>query len=340
MRLQLAVLAALVLPLSSCGGSGSESPSGTTAVAPLTKAQAQEILSSYQTTNNRANMALDAKLLASAETGAQLDMDTAGYKLRRATGQKFVEFTYSKPVFYIPRPAGFPRWFAVDAVSSGQRPKQRSGQGSGQREVPPMVQQHRHALLFVQDKAGAPWRLAADPYPTNRSLGGIAVDAAGYATAVAPNDARLALAPTKVGAAHAALLTKGPKAAGTTGIGAGLHTTQSYAALRKATGQFTRIGIGLTSQFAPSTAPVFALRTTDGGALVWYVLRQNETYASRKPGTVSITGDLVGLAPPGKVQKQLDTTVLIQYLSKIPPKGKGAVEVIGTYRKAVQAAAS
>jgi hypothetical protein len=338
MRLQLAVLAALVLPLSSCGGSGSESPGGAAAAAPLTKAQAQEILNGYQTTNNRANMALDAKLLASAETGAQLDMDTAGYKLRRATGQKFVEFTYSKPVFYIPRMPGFPRWFAVDAVSSGQRPSE--GSRSGQRVVPPMTQQHRHALLFVQDKAGAPWRLAADPYPTGRSLSGIAVDSAGYATAVSPDDARLAVAPTKIGAAHAALLTKGPKAAGTTGIGAGLHTTQSYAALRKATGQFTRIGIGLTTQFAPSTAPVFALRTTDGGALVWYVLRQNESYASRKPGAVSVSGDLVGLAPAGKVQKRLDTTVLIQYLSKVPAKGKGPVEVIGTYRKAVQAAAS
>jgi hypothetical protein len=347
MRLQPAVLAALVLSLASCADSGSDSSHAATA-APLTKAQAQQVLSAYQTTNNRANLALDATLLASAETGAQLDMDTAGYKLRRATNQKFVQFSYTKPVFYIPRLSGYPRWFAVDAISApaagpGQDQRQRSGQrssGGRQAVVPPMPQQHRHALLFVQDKAGAPWRLAADPYPTGKSLGGVAVDSAGYATAVSPQDAKLTLSPTKIGAAHAALLTDGPKAAGVGGIGAGLHTTKTYDALRQATGQFIRIGVGLTTRFAPTTEPVYALRTSDGGALVWYVLRQNERYATRKPGVVTISGDLVGLAPPGKVKERLDTTVLIQYLAKVPPKGKGPAEVIGTYRKAVQATVS
>jgi hypothetical protein len=336
MRLHPAVLAAFILPLSACsGGSGSSTEAaGGTSTTPLTKAQAQQVLSAYQATNNRANKALNAGLLASAETGPQLDMDTAGYKLRRATKQKFAEFTYTKPVFYIPRMSGYPRWFAAEALSSPDT-------GAGRRvAVPPMAQQHRHALLFVQDKAGAPWRLAADPYPTGRALSGIAVDSAGYATAVPPDDARLALAPAQVGAAHAALLTAGPKAAAANGIGSGVHTTLAYTALRKATGQFTRVGVNLTSRFAPSTAPVYALRTTDGGALVWYVLQQNERYATKKPGIVSISGDLVGLAPPGKVQDRLDTTVLVQYLSKIPPKGKGTVDVIGTYRKAVQAAAS
>jgi hypothetical protein len=333
MRLRPAVLAAFIIPLSSCSGPGA-GPGGPSPAPPLTLSEAREVLNKYEGTNNQANKVLDDKLLASAETGAQLDMDTAGYKLRRATRQRFTEFTYAKPAFFVPRLNAYPRWFAVGATSRAARTGSRQG-GGRQR-----ASEHQHALLFVQDKAGARWRLAADPFPTAGPLGGVAVDKNGYAASVPLGDKRLALAPSKVGAAHAALLTSGPKAPAAAGIGPGPHTTQAYEALKRATGQFSRVGVGLTSLFAPSTAPVYALRTTDGGALVWYVLQQNERYTAKKPGAISITGDLVGLAPPGKVNGRLDTTVLVQYLSKVPPKDKGAVQVTGSYRKAVQAAAS
>jgi hypothetical protein len=331
MRLRQAAIAALILSLSSCDGSGARL-TGTAAAPLLTKSQAQEVLGKYETTNNQANKALDDKLLASAETGAQLDMDSAAYKLRRASKQKFTEFTYAKPVFFIPRLSSYPRWFAVSAAS-----REAGSRSDGDRQS---VYRQQHALLFMQDKSGAPWRLAADPFPTGKPIGGVSLDKDGYATAVKPDDAQLALPPSKVGAAHAALLTGGPKDPGATGIATGPHTTQAYQALKQATGQFARLGVGLTSQFAPSTAPVYALRTADGGALAWYVLKQNEKYTAKKPGLIAVTGDLVGLAPPGKVKNRLDTTVLVQYLCKIPPKGKGAVEVTGTYRKAVQAAPS
>ncbi|MBC6456810.1 hypothetical protein [Actinomadura sp. HBU206391] len=339
MRHRQAVLAALTVPLSlivaltSCSGSG-VGPGDPSPAPPLTLSEAREVLNKYESTNNQANKALDDKLLASAETGAQLDMDTAAYKLRRATKQSFTQFNYAKPAFFIPRLNSHPRWFAVGAASREARTGSRKGTGR-QRAL-----EHQHALLFVQDKAGAAWRLAADPYPTGGPIGGVAVDKDGYATSVSAGDQQLALAPSKIAAAHAALLTSGPKSPAAAGIGAGPHTTQAYEALKKATSQFSRVGVGLTSLFAPSTAPVYALRTTDGGALVWYVLQQNERYTAKKPGAISVTGDLVGLAPPGKVNGRLDTTVLVQYLSKVPPKDKGAVQVTGTYRKAVQAAAS
>jgi hypothetical protein len=332
MRLRPAVLAALILGLSSCGGSGGERTAAA-AAPPLTLSGAQEVLGKYETTNNQANKTLDDKLLASAETSPQLDMDSAAYKLRRATKQKFTEFTYAKPAFYIPKLTSYPRWFAVGATSRA------SGTGSHRGSGGRLAYGQQHALLFLQDRSGAPWRLAADPYPTGKPLSGIAVDKDGYATAVPSADPQLALPPARIGAAHATLLTSGPKAPGSGGIAAGPHTTQAYEALKTATGQFSKLGADLSSQFAPSTSPVFALRTTDGGAMVWYVLRQNERYTAKKPGAVNVTGDLVGLAPAGKVKDRLETTVLIQYLSKVPARDKGPVQVIGTYRKAVQATA-
>ncbi|MCW2905023.1 MAG: hypothetical protein JWO67_7288 [Streptosporangiaceae bacterium] len=332
MRLRVAVIAALILPLSSCGGSGAKL-TGASAAPPLTMGEAQEVLSRYETTNNQANKVLDDRLLASAEMSPQLDMDAAAYKLRRATKQRFIQFNYTKPTFFIPRLSSYPRWFAV-AAASKEAPGSR--QGAAQRRG--YAQQH--ALLFVQDKAGATWRLAADPYPTSKPLTGIALDKDGYASVVRGNDSKLVLQPARLGAAHAALLTNGPKAPGASGIAPGPHTTQAYDALKAATGQFSKMGVDLTSQFTPSSSPIYALRTNDGGAMVWYVLQQNERYSAKKSGAINVTGDLIGLAPSGKVKNRLDTTVLVQYLSKIPPKDKGTVEVTGTYRKAVHAAAS
>ena len=334
MRRHTAVLAALVLTLSACGDSGGEPAARKPAAPLLTMNQAQEVLAKYQSVNNQANKALDDRLLASAETGAQLDMDTAAYKLRRATKQRLAEFTYTKPSYYIPRLRTYPRWFAVAATS------RETGTGNRRDTGRRAAYGREHALLFLQDSATAPWRLAADPYPTTKRIEGIAIDREGYAAAVPPDDAQVALAPSKIAVAHAALLTNGPKTPAAAGLGAGPHTNQAYDALRRATAQFSKLGVNLTSQFTPGTAGSYALRTTDGGALVWYVLQQKEKYTSKKAGAISVTGDLVGLTNAVKVKDRLDTTVLVQYLAKVPPKNKGAVEVTGTYRTAVQAAAS
>jgi hypothetical protein len=301
MRRQLAVLAALTLPLSACGA----------APAPpaLTKAQAEQVLAHYQSVNNQANGNLDGDLLSTVETGAQLDMDRAAYLLRRARNDKYPAFTYSAPAYYIPRQSDFPKWFAVDTVSG----------------------RTRHALLFVQDRSGGPWLLAGDPFPAS-GLTGIALDKDGYATAVTPDDTHAALAPEKVAGAHAATLTSGA-----TGMAPGPYTTDSRNALVKVQTGLQRRGVTLTADFAPDRQRAYALRTTDGGALVWYVLRQTEKYDMNTAGAVGSGGDLTGLVN-GRVGRHLDTTALIQYLATVP--SHGSPQVIGSYRKAVQATTS
>jgi hypothetical protein len=307
MRRQLAALAAVILPVSACGSLGTAHPA-------ITKAQAEQVLANYQTVNNRANAALDGNLLATVETGAQLEMDRAGYLLRKAKkDDKYTPFTYAHPSYYIPRQDGFPRWFAVDATSS-------TGAGNS-----------RHALLFTQDHAGAPWLLTADPFPSS-PLTGINLDKDGYATAVSPRDTNAAVQPGKVAGAHAALLSTG-----TGGMAAGPYTSESRDALTKVEGELRKRGVTLTSDFAPDQQRSYALRTTGGGALVWYVIRQSERYDMVDPGTVSADGDLTGLVS-GRVGHHLSSTALIQYLAVVPDHGD--TQVIGTYRKAVQATTS
>src|ERR1700741_2851020 len=119
MRRQLAALTAVILPVSACGSLGTAHPA-------ITKSQAEQVLAHYQSVNNRANGTMDATLLATVETGAQLEMDRAGYRLRQAKKDKYPPFTYSHPAYYIPRQDSFPKWFGVEATSG----------------------QTRHALLF------------------------------------------------------------------------------------------------------------------------------------------------------------------------------------------------
>ncbi len=302
MRRQLAALTAVILPVSACGSLGSAHPA-------LTKTQAAQVLANYQSVNNRANGSLDAGLLATVETGAQLEMDRAGYRLRRAKKDNYVPFTYSRPAFYIPRQDDFPRWFAVDATSDSTR----------------------HALLFVQSRAEGPWLLAADPFPSS-GLGGIALDKDGYATAVSPGDNGGAVAPSKVAGVHAATLSNGGG-----GMAPGPYTSESRAALTKVEAALHKNGVTLTSDFAPDQQRSFALRTTGGGALVWYVVRQSERYDMVDPGAVNTGGDLAGLVT-GRVGHHLSSTALIQYLAVVPDHGD--TRVIGTYRKAVQATTS
>lgn len=299
----LTAATAVGLSLSACASS----PAATSAA--VTRSQAAQLLTHYQSVNNQANGTLDGDLLATVEGGDQLAMDRAEYLRRKKTKEKYDSFSYTEPAYYIPRQTGYPKWFAVTATTG----------------------RIRHALLFTQERSGAPWSLIADPFPF-QAVSGVTLGKDGYATAVDPGDGGAGMAPAKVAEAHAATLTRGAR-----GMAPGPYTNGAYDALVKARAALRRQGVTLTSAFAPDTQRVFALRTTDGGALVWYVLRQTEMYDLAKPGLIGSGGDLVGLLDE-RVRHRLSTVALTQYLAVVPPHG--APRVIGSYRKAIHAVAS
>ncbi|MGK5553949.1 hypothetical protein ACSNOI_20235 [Actinomadura kijaniata] len=304
----------LVTASAACGGSGAAEPPA------LTRDEARAVLGRYEAAVGQAGQRLDAAALPAVETDPQLAMDTAAVRLRRAVGQRTGPLKFASTAFYIPRVAGYPRWFAVEAVT-----------GAGRQAL-------RHALLFTQARAGGPWLLAADPYPGDAVLRNVELDDDAYAVAVPPDAPGLAVAPGRIAAAHAALLTGGPQAPGATALAPGPRTDQAHTALRQGVAALGRRGITFTSTFTPAALPVYALRTRDGGAVVWYALRQNEGYSSAKKGRLTVSGDLTGLVPARSVKNRMTTTVLIQYLATIPPKGKA--NVTGMYRKAVSASPS
>ncbi|MCD0451241.1 hypothetical protein LO762_18850 [Actinocorallia sp. API 0066] len=312
MRTAYTALAVLPIVLSSACG-GADKAADAAAPPALTLDQAKGVLTEYQTAAAKAAAALDPALLTPVETGPQLQMDTAAFKLHKATKKKREAVTFTDPVFYVPRIAeGRQRWFAVDAQSGGDT---------------------RHALLFVQDGGeGGTWKLAADPRRKETTpLKGVTLDAEGYAESATDG---LALKPDQLAGAHATLLTDGPEAAGAKGLAAGPQTTDTHAMIQKINTGLGQAGVTFSTSFAPAGTGSYALRTDNGGAFVWYVLRQQEAYAGDK---VPVAGDLLGLAPKGKV-KNLTATTLIQYLADVPTTGDATVKAVS--RKAVEAQAS
>ncbi|MQY07066.1 hypothetical protein [Actinomadura macrotermitis] len=309
--------ALLLLPLLSAACSGDTSADAAPA---LTRQQAEQALNRYAAAVTTAGQSLDPAALSPVEGAPLLPMDVASVKLRKAVKKKAAPLKFSSTSFLIPRLSGYPRWFAVDAVS-------RTGR-----------QGFRHALLFTQAKEGAPWLATADPFPADTSLAKAARDEGGFAAPV-PLDAKgLAIAPGRIGAAHTALLNGGPKAAGAGGIAPGPQTTGAYEALRAGQSALTKRGVDMKAAFSPDAAPTYALRTKDGGALVWYTVKQTEAYSAAKRGRLRLSGDLIGLTTPDSVKKRMNSTVLIQYLAVVPPHG--AATVNGIYRKAIAVDAS
>ncbi|QFG24045.1 hypothetical protein [Actinomadura sp. WMMB 499] len=316
-----AAVAALTVPCLLGGGVAgcSESPSSAASSAPpaLSRAQAEQVLASYTAAADGAGQKLDRRALTAIQSDPQLTMDAAMFSKYRALEQRPPKLDFAKSTFLIPRMEGHPRWFVVGAGG---------GKGAGARP---------HAMLFTQERAGGPWLLAADPAPGDGALGRVKLDDDGFAERVAPDAGGLPVPPAQVPKAHAALMTDGPDASGAAALADGPTTGRAYDALQKVTKSLAGQGVRLASTFAPAEYRVHALRTKDGGALVWYAMKQHEAYSAAKRGSLAVSGDLVGLAPARSVRTKLRTTVLTQYLAVIPPDGRAMVA--GIYRKAVAA---
>jgi hypothetical protein len=139
-------------------------------------------------------------------------------------------------------------------------------------------------FVFVQDKPGDPW-LPVHRLPFSHSPPEIATDAQGYAMAASD-----AASPTALPAAHAAYLNGSADAV----------VPDAYSRTRP------------PGRYVPGTDPIYALRTKDGGDLVWYALTQTDAYAKdvlppqvraylhgqKRPVTATWTWQAIAYIPP------------------------------------------
>jgi hypothetical protein len=266
---------------------------------PITRSQAQQVLASYTSVNNSANAQASQSLLATVEGGGSLAIDSGIYDAQRAS--RAAGFPPYGPVtasYYIPleAPAAYPHWFAVRVANA------RSGKVF-----------NSEYLVFTQAAAGAPWLNSVEPFALPAaSLPTVALNSSGYATAVPASGTSLALSPGTVSAATATALDTGTGQPASPG---NLADQENLASFSKSLPSHSTV----TSRHSASTDPVFGLRTTDGGALLFYAVTARLTLAAPAGGTLHVS--IPGFVSSGGQVSQVMLEYLDQFAVTDPPAG-------------------
>ncbi|MGP4026591.1 hypothetical protein [Actinomadura sp. 3N407] len=247
-----AALAALAIALSgsTCSG-GDGTDAGADANEPsgkpaITAEESRRVLKDWADRHNKAITSGDERLWRDTVTGALEAPVTARV---RTYGKlpKSAEISLANPVFYVPRQDDHPKWFGIAAL-------ERSG-GTEQQVLG----------VFVKTDAKTRWR-AAHWLTFQGRPPQLAYDRQGYAIP-APDRG--------LPAAHANYLENGDQ-------GALVPDDYSSNARTREQGDWTATPGTIT----PGPGPSYALRTEDGGALVWYALKQEKTLGGGTESTL------------------------------------------------------
>ena len=283
-------------------------------------AVAHSVLNNYQLVNNTANSQRDGTLESSVEAVPQITIDQAEYNIQRVAGKAYPPGNYRNPRFYIPSlPANARKWFAVDATI-----------GSGSNATDQL-------LVFVRQKPGA-WKLYSAPstMTVGRQLP-IAMNPAGTATAVASDEPGLAIAPSQLPALHAGLLDGRPVSPG---FANGRWTSAEIQGIESFKAAYGRSGWSYHDTWAATGYPSYSLRTADGGALVWYFLKDRQTWV-RISGQPLQPGLVVrALAGKTQVTHRLTISSISEFVAIIPPAGGGQISIEADFTGNVAATAS
>lgn len=353
-RALVAAVAAVALPvaaaISGCGASGGTHSSGSSAPPSLiTKQQAQQVLSQYTAANNRSNKLRDPSVLASYEAGSSYQLDQGSYRWTKVTdpsNRNYTAISYLSPVFYIPQQLHYPAWFVVRAW---QQDAKKPGSGPAGGYI---------YLIFTKASASAKWMEVLEPFAVSSSatLPQVATDANGFAEPVTAADAqRLAVAPSKLPSLDVSYLNYGtyqqmtqqlektrglkpksqPKPVGFANGQANLNDVHDLAFWRKTMPR----GSSQTDLYTTTSDPVYALRTTDGGALVFYDLRASLTLGAPYGGamglmTIHVPGFLNGKERP---QASFQINYGDQFAVYEPPGKPAQPKVVATASDPVSA---
>lgn len=316
----------LLLSVQGCGARAS----ATTAEAAPTRAGALRAYDSYVTAEKVALADHNELLALSLTTSAQYALVQAAYTAGTgpASGSAAARPVYGRPVLYLPKLTTYPQWFMAVA------PEHRAGGGPTRTSL----------MVFDRASASATWQLSGSVL-LNPGTAPLTVAAGhdGYATALATSSQSLRIRPDEVGATVATVTDDGPSSAATAVVAAGPQTTGLYstnAAIRKQAAtrhEFYQWELEGTSY------PVFALRTANGGALVFYTMYLNTvTEATKAPPrnshaplpTVPVPAEYKPFLPKttGTLHHQLTGDQTLQFAALVPPATSqtGKIQVIGS----------
>ncbi|MER6084749.1 hypothetical protein [Streptomyces sp. NPDC001833] len=289
----------------------------------ITPAQAQQAAQAYEKGNNRINAAMDAAGISQLETQPLSTSSQAWMKISKVLAQKVPPISSANDTFAIPAQTGYPRWF-LDI-------SQRSRGG-----VP--YPQPTYSV-YVQDSASTPFRVAYALTPTDQeTLPAFQRDTKGSALAVT-SDAGLAVRFDDLGRDITDHYLKHL-------FGKDAFTTSDALDGQLATGYdlgqvaLKKRGILLARTLTQSPRPTYALRTSDGGALVFNAVQVTDTLTSADGHTMaslragSYEAALLG-QPKGARAKKFTIRRLEMFMTYVPLQSSGRKAKVMTYSEAV-----
>jgi hypothetical protein len=259
-----ALAAAAVLAVQGCAPRGTPAAPAATGRPAVTIAAANQVFTAYVTASDTAAATGNETLALSVTAGVQWAQVKAQFLTARQDGARPPGYRYGTPVFYVPRLAAFPEWFAVAVPQRSAQPGTDATTLAGL----PVAASGQALLIFERSARSDPWRLAGTArLEPGAPAPAVQRDSAGYATALPTDAAGLLVSPDVVGPLQAAVVDDGPASAAARVVAAGPLTTGVHAAQAS---QAAAHGDGYQWQLQGAGFTQFALRTTDGGALVLY----------------------------------------------------------------------
>ncbi|MEU3411069.1 hypothetical protein ABZ760_07340 [Streptomyces sp. NPDC006658] len=273
-----------------------------------TRAEAARAVTAFTDAYNEADKTYDGSADAPYVTGALADIDSARLKAGHVNNPSgnpgHTPLALTDVRITIPEKAGWPRWFVADA---------RGNKGGDARWV----------LVFTRDGLDERWQVAYLTLVAPGTLPEFEKDEDGWAEAVPAGTGELAVRPDALSKTYAAYLKSGGKTFADGRFTSGLRADRRKEAEKP----------GLVRQFIdePLTHGAYAplaLRTTDGGALVFFTTHHYEKRTAYTGATVPVPNKDVRALIKGEVKQSL-TMESVANEVVLDPAGGGPVRMLG-----------
>jgi hypothetical protein len=336
----LAVAAALAAAGCASGSSTSAGTQSGSAAPAVTLAEASRAYGHYLAATTAAGAVQDKTAMLSHVTDVAEVVQSTNYLTMTYyhVHPPAADVRYGKPVFYLPESAGYPQWFVaeVGTTYTGSKPPAGTTVAGTAGGVQWEFSDGHILLLFKKAGATDGWQLSSESaLAPGESVPALAKDASGHVPVVPLSDTALLVRPDVTGPLQAAVVDDGPASAATKVVANGPLTTGIYGNERAGLlGLSAPRGDVYQWQLEGSNYTKFALRTADGGALVFYAMYLNTTVdvpavlnkGVAKPGPpITVPGYLRPLLPAGKTapRESLEAQQLLSFATVDPPSGNG-----------------
>lgn len=299
-RVCLGAAVALTLPLAGCMTVHGEREN----IPSVRQAEAAAVLAKFTEVNNRVGRTYDAKAVTAVESGALGTTDEAGLRAKHTNHPRgnpaYRPLAFSDAHYLIPRQVGWPKFFVVDTATN------RSSA-------------NRWLLVFRRAAAGDPWKASYVASVPTADMPKFARDKGGHAVALGLSGTDLLVQPGQLSAGYAAYL------GGSAGSGV-FADGPSTSRLRSDRNAHAKTANSVT-QYADQPAaggeftPV-ALRTADGGALVFFASHHQSRATFRAGYRLAIDADTRALMT-GTPRTSVTLGHLADEAATVPPAGGG-----------------